>query len=709
MKPRILLLAFLFSIVNQPITAQSANVPVDTFWGISVADPYRWLEDLNSDSTKKWLNKQQQITQTEYKKFDGAKMAIYHNLINNGGASFRHYIKKGNYFFEYTYTSKFSSPVLYYQKSVNGLSAVAYNTHDFDKEPISIEEFEPSINGKYLAVSLSKAGTDWRTIRVRDLETKKDLPDIIDWVKFSNIAWTDNGFFYSKFKEPPADLVHIAPNAQQQLCFHKLGDTQEQDKVIYSIPEKANSIFHFDITSDHRYLVLYSITKLNSKLYNVISYKDLSEGIYAPINMLLTSALEDETDFDVIDCINDRFLVATNLKAPHHRILEVHEVHKDSLNHLEEFIPEYKETLKSIHRVGDKLLGLYFNNGAYMLCVFDMKGELIHGTKFPKGESIDDLYTISDNEVGFIQKTFYTPPVGRTIDLTTLKIKVAEETNVLYNPDIFTTEIVNYKSKDGTEIPMYLTYKKSLKRSKENPIILYGYGGFGISMEPFYSYDDIFFFINNGILAVPLIRGGGEFGKEWHKQGKGLNKQNSFDDFIAAAEYLINNGYTSKEKLVIRGGSNGGLLVGAVLTQRPDLFKVAISDVGVFDMLRYHLFTGGKLWRNEYGSPEDSTQFKNLLQYSPIHNTKGNTDYPATLILTAENDDRVPPLHSYKFIQALQDSSGNSKPHILYFEKEAGHSGSIKIDNRLEREAFILAFIYNQMGIVIPTDYRIRF
>lgn len=685
--------------------AQPLSV-IDTIWGIPVADPYRWLEDLNSDTTKAWLNRQVQITQAEHRKFDGAKMAIYHNLINNGGASFRHYIKKGNYFFEFRTSSRLTSPVLYYHKSINGFGAIAYNTHDFGKEPLTIEEFEPSIDGKYLAVSLSKAGTDWRTIRVRDLETKNDLSDKIEWVKFSNIAWTEDGFFYSRFKEPPADLVHVAPNAQQQLCFHKLGDLQEDDKVIYTIPDKANSIFHFETTADHRYLILYSITKLNGKLRNAVSYKDLNEGIYAPINLLVATPIEKEIDFNVIGFVNDKFLIATNLDAPRYHVLSCH---KDSVNRLEEFIPEYKEVLKSVLRVGDKWLALYFSNGADMLCVFDNKGEMLRGIKFAKGVNVDDFYIETETVVGFIQNTFYTPPVAYTLDLSNYEMKISEETKVLYDADIFTTEIVNYKSKDGTEIPMYLTYKKSLKRDKDNPVLLYGYGGFGVSMRPFCSYANIFFMINNGILAVPLIRGGGEFGDEWHKQGKGLNKQNSFDDFIGAAEYLVKNGYTSKEKLAIRGGSNGGLLVGAVLTQRPDLFKAAISNVGVFDMLRYHLFTHGRLIKDEYGFSEDSVEFKNLLGYSPLHNTKSNTDYPATLLLTAENDDRVPPLHSYKFLQALQDSSSNQKPHILYFEKEAGHQGSSKIDNRYLREAFILAFIYNQMGIVIPTDYRIRF
>ncbi len=708
MKQLLVILISTFILSLRILVAQSYITPVtnvvDTVWGTAVEDPYRWLESLNSDSTAEWFKQQRKITRTEKTKFYASYTDIYGKLISDGGASFPNFIKEGPYYFQFKYTTEYSTPILFYKTKVDGDLVEAYNPNIyFNKEPVTVEDFYLSNDARYLAVSLSIAGTDWRTIKVRDLKKGKNLPDKIEWVKFSNICWTDSGFFYSKFKDPPAGLTHIAANSQQQLCFHKLGDSTANDGVVYSIPDKANTFFHFDVTSDNQYLILYTAAKLNGEWCSVVAYQDLEEGIYGGMNLFLASSFKDEISYNVIDHLNGKFLVQTNLDAPHCRLLLCD---KDAVNKLELLVPEYKEILKSVYHVNKKIVCLYFNNGSYTACLFDYEGELLNGIKFPQGINVKGFYgEPSDTVVGYYQNAFYTPPVVYTWNLNSYKTEQADVTKVHYDADDYTTEIVTYKSKDGTEVPMYLTHKKKLKRSAKNPVILYGYGGFGISTTPFYTFANILFFENNGILAVPLIRGGGEFGKTWHDQGKGLNKQNSFDDFISAAEYLIDSGYTSKERLALRGGSNGGLLVGAVLTQRPDLFKVAIGEMGVYDMLRYHLFTGNRFIGGEYGTSNDSIQFKNLLKYSPLHNVKSKVDYPATLLLTAQNDDRVPPFHSYKFLAALQANADNTKPHILYFEEEAGHQGAERIDYRTSSDAFILAFIFRQMGIDALTGF----
>lgn len=699
MKIRLLSLLSLFFVSRLALNAQSLSV-VDTIWGTPVADPYRWLEDLNSDTVKAWLKQQQKITWAEKRKFDGSFMNIGSKLEHHGSVYIPDFGgKQGEFYFQFEYQSEISTPVLYYKRRINGSWHEAYNTHDFGKEPLSIKKFVLSNDTKYLAVALSKAGTDWEVIKVRDLKKKKDLPDKVEWVKFSNIIWTDSGFFYCRYKETPIDSIHVAPNSKQELCFHKLGDLQQQDRVIYSIPDIANPIFYFEITSNRQYLILHSITKLNGKLCKAVSYKDLNGGIYAPINLLITSPLENNVNFDVIDCINDKFIIRTNLNAPHYRVLSCH---KDSMNRVEEFIPEYKEILKSVQHIGNKLLCLYFNKGSYTGSIINYDGKMPFAIKFQEGVNIGGFYKESDTVASYYQNSFYTPAVAYTLNLNTNKTELIDSTQVTYNPHNYTTKIVIYESKDGTKVPMYLTYKKDYRRSGNSPVLLQSSGGAGVLSTPFYSYSNLLLFENGGILAVPMIRGGGEFGENWHKQGKGLNKQNSFDDFASAAKYLIDIGYTDRNHLAISSRSYGGLLIGAMITQHPNLFKVAIGDVGLYDMIRFHLYTIGRFIEDEYGTSNDSIQFHNLLKYSPVHNVKPYTDYPATLLLTGENDDRFPPFHTYKFLAALQDNTFGKEPHILWLSKDSGHNGPETLNDWYRKKALIFAFLFNQLGIERP-------
>lgn len=696
MKIYLLFLSFLFFLAQPTLKAQPLSV-IDTIWGTPVADPYRWLEDLDSDTVKTWLKQQQKITKKEKGLFFDNFYRINQKLMRDGFASFPDFTKQGPFYFMFAYTSGNPTPVLYYKKQIDGKIEEAYNSNNFRDNFSNLDAYALSNDAKYLAVALSKTGKIWQTIKIRNLKKGQNLPDVIERVKSSNLVWTEDGFFYSKFKSPPQDSLLIASNTQQELYFHKLGDLQEQDKLIYAIPDEANTFFHFEETSDHQYLIFYSATKLKGEWYNTVSYKDLKKGIYAPINILVAIPKEEDVHLDVVDMIGDTFLIQTNIDAPFYQVLSCH---KDSINSFERFIPEYKKVLKTVRNVGGKLLAIYFSKGQYLLGIFDYQGNLLHNIKFPEGIRVSGFQGEAlDSTVDFSLHSFYYPTIVHRLNLNTYKAELVDTTRVYYNVQGYMTEIVNYKSKDGTEIPIYLTHKKDLKRSDKNPVILHGWGTAGQPIMPFYNFANILFFENNGILAVPMIRGGGEFGREWHNQGKLLNKQNSFDDFAHAAEFLIDSGYTSANRIAIRGNSyGGGLLVGAMLTQHPDLFKVAIIDNGVYDMLRYHLFTTGRFLHDEYGTVNDSIEFRNLLKYSPLHNINSSTDYPATLLLVDKNNDIIPALHTYKFLATLQKNTLSHKPHILYFE-DGNSVGTI-----YSREAFILAFLFKQMGIEYPVS-----
>ncbi|HLP20128.1 MAG TPA: prolyl oligopeptidase family serine peptidase, partial [Chitinophagales bacterium] len=644
------------------------------------------------------LKEQRKITRSARAKFGMKYISLYTQLYRYGRVHGDRLFKEGRYYFHYRTNTENGTPVLYYKSHLDDEDSIAYNpNHDFKKTNYIIQGFTVSNDGRYLVVSLSKGGSDWREIRVRDLHQRKDLPDIIQWAKFSNLVWFDNGFFYSRFNDLSEEEKQVASNKGQKLCYHKLGSPQSEDNVIYTVSDAANSPMHFELTSNGRYLIIYSVVQISGKWCNVVSYKDMSGGIYSEDNLLIATPRKDEVAYNVIDCINDRFVVMTNLGAPNYKVISFH---KDSINWAEPLIPQYTETLKSVYHIDHKLFCLYFDKGVFKAVAFDYAGVAISTMNFDLGTTVSGFSGSPDDSVVlFYQNSFYYPMVVMKLNLQSNKADVLHSTKVYYDADRYTTEIVNYRGKDGTEIPMYLTYKKGLKVKNNNPVLLYGYGGFGISVNPFYDYGNIIFFESGGIFAAPLIRGGGEFGKNWHDAGKGLQKQNSFDDFAAAAEYLTKNNYTSQGKLVIKGGSNGGLLVGAMLTQNPTLFIAAVGEMGAYDMLRYHLFTGGRFLEDEYGTVKDSVQFLNLNSYSPYQNLKQGTSYPATFIRTAANDERVPPFHSYKFLAALQEKSAGTKPHILHFQEDAGHTGSITFDAYVEEDALVWAFIYKQLGM----------
>jgi prolyl oligopeptidase len=678
----------------------------DTIFGQIVPDPYRWMEDLNSDSVKQWLSAQRKITHKEKLKFRQSLDLAENNLDLYAAYNVPAAQKVGPWYFSmgsYLSTSMaVHSPVLFYRKEFEDKQEIAYNPNEImDKYIYSIAGWSLSDDGQYLAVSLSKSGSDWCEIRVRNLRNFKNLNDKIDHVRFSSLVWWKDGFFYACYKKTAGDPGKMEVLPGQQLYYHKLGDSQEQDKLIIAVSSEVNEILHFSKAGGH-YLVVTRPQKISGKWYNTLAYKDLEKGLMGEWKLVASSLLETKVDFNVIGISDSNLFVRTNLTAPHYRILSYN---LNTLNHADNIVPEKEEILQQVSFIHHELVARYFNLGRYTMIMYNLKGDMVDGIKFNDGISVSGFEGMpDDSETIYYESSFYTPQVSYKYDFKQSSISLTGFTHISYQPDNYATHIVFFHSADGTRIPMYLTYRTDLRITGNNPVLLYGYGGFGTPMVPSFHYSNILFLDNNGILAVPMIRGGGEMGGKWHEDGAGLKKQNSFDDFIAAAEFLEDSGYTTRDKLAIEGGSNGGLLIGAMLTQRPDLFHVAIGNAGLFDMVRFNKFTGGRYWTGEYGSPDDSLQFKNLYSYSPLHHVKPGVSYPAALFITGRYDDRVPPFQTYKFLATLQNQNEGSNPHILYFEDDTGHHGDLDYYNKNYLDAFILAFIFTEMNL--PLSFK---
>lgn len=706
------ILIFLFPLHLLRLSAQSQALQytcnaADTMFGKVISDPYRWMENLYSDSVQDWLDAEEDITKSTREAFGPRLMTARGDIRNHGGQYLRAVEKTGPWYFRIFKDPRFPDqmPFLFYREEDDKNFQAPFDPRTYklaydpniphDDTKYIITQWSLSDNNRYLAVMVSPVGTDWREIRVHDMESGKDFPDRLRWIKFSNIVWWRNGFFYTRFMRPEKELGQTGKLSGQQLYYHQLGHSQDEDKLIAAASGKATETIKFQKTSNDRYLLINLQQKIKGEWSNVIVYKDLEEGLSGELKPVVGATVKSEVMFTPVDFIDSSFVLMTNLGASHNRVVSCP---LDTPNIFKEVIPAYDKVLQEVHHIHHELLAVYFTAGKYELHSFDYRGNLLGSTTFGEGIEVHGFSgKPDDTECTFYANTFYMPTVAYRYYFHTHQVKVIHETYINYNQEDYTTTLVKYHSKDGTEVPMYLTYKKGVKITGDNPVLLYGVGVIGQSAKPFFKYSHISLFNNNGILAVPMIRGGDEMGQEWRDSGQRENKQNACNDFIAAAEYLISSGYTSKERLAIM--CNGGSLVGAVLAQRPDLCQVAISRVGTFDLLRFNQFTGGRFWTAEYGSPDDSADFKTLFKYSPLHNLRPNTAYPATLLITADNDDRVPAFHTYKFLATLQKYNSGNKPQILFFEEDAGHNGSFDYIDRNYEDAFTLAFIYSQMNI----------
>ncbi len=665
----------------------------DTLWHKVVADPYRWLEEIRSDKTKKWL-KGQAIIRDKYASKLSAN--IVDHLTNYSIIKSKHITKQGKYYFSYHVYNVLESASLFYQIRPEEEAHLLFDPNSLDKSAVMhIDGITLSDDNKTLALILSKNGSDWKTIRFLDIEKRELLKDSINFVKYSPVYWSGNGVFFIKYDVKDVSESFTGLIKVKALQYHTIGTSQNEDISVYT-PKNIMDDFHFEVTPEKKYLIL-SFSKLkNGKSIKTFTLKILPLKQEDDFRDFIVSDIKD-TYFKIIGELNNKLLVESNLNA---RNGIIYKCDPGRLNALEKFIPQYKERLESAAIVNDnKIIVLYNGDKRSYASINDSSGIKLKSWTIPEGFCFSGMsYARGDSILLYYFDSFFNPSSVYKINLNTFEQTPLEKTIVPFSFKDLTTEIVYYFSKDSTMIPMYLTHKKNIKLNGNNPTILYGYGGFGISAQPFFDINNIPFLNSGGLFAVPKLRGGGDF-PGWYEQGKRLKKQNTFDDFISAAEYLIREKYTNPEKIAAMGGSNGGLVVGACMTQRPDLFKVVVSQAGVLDMLRYHLYNIGYKYKNEFGNVNDSLDFENLLRYSPVQNIKKDINYPATLLVASDNDDRVNPFHSFKFISQLQTNGLSNNPYVLYYQENSGHNGSNIFDERMKTKAYVYSFIYKYLGI----------
>lgn len=665
---------------------------VDTYFGEKINDFYRWLEDDRSEETAAWVKAQNEVT------FGYLKKIPFRDQLHKQLEDKWNYEKIGAPFVEGEYTYYYKNDGLQnqsvlYRKDTNGKEEVFLDPNTFSKDgTTSLSSVSFTEDGSLVAYSISEGGSDWRKIIVLNAKDKSVIGETLVDVKFSGISWYKNeGFFYSSYDKPEGSELS-AKTDQHKLYYHKLGTSQKEDKVIYGDKVKRRYISGY-VTDDQKYLV---ISGANATSGNELSIKDLSNP-NAPIKTIVSGF---ENDYSIIDSKDGKFYIVTNYKAPNQKLVVVDAATVSDRNTWKDLIPETENVL-ALSTAGGYFFAQYMKDAVSVVKQYDYNGQLVRDIKLPglgTATGFGDKKDVKDLYYSFTN--YITPGTIYKMNIATGKSDVYQQPKAKFNPNDYESKQIFYTSKDGTKVPMIITYKKGIKLDGNNPTMLYAYGGFNVSLTPSFSIANAVWLENGGIYAVPNLRGGGEYGKEWHKAGTQMQKQNVFDDFIAAAQYLIDNKYTSSEKLAIRGGSNGGLLVGATMTQRPDLMKVALPAVGVLDMLRYHTFTAGAGWAYDYGTAEDSKEmFKYLLAYSPVHNVKEGVSYPATLITTGDHDDRVVPAHSFKFAAALQANNKGNNPMLIRIDVNAGHGAGKSVQQTISENADIQAFTLWNMGV----------
>ena len=666
---------------------------VDNYFGVEVSDPYRWLEDDNSVETKAWVIAQNEVT------FGYLGRIPYRRKINDRLTSLWNHERystpwrEGDYYFYFKNDGTQNQSVLYARKGLDGESRVFLDPNEMSDEGIiSLGRMSVSNDNKYMAYSISKGGSDWNEIFVKEIETGKELDDHIKWVKFSNISWQGDGFYYSRYDEPAPGEELSGANEFHKVYYHRLGTSQEEDKLIHYNPDHPRRNYGVGSTHDERFVIL---SESQSTSGNAIYVKDNTKSGNGFKKII------DGFDYtnSVIDHIDGRLLVITNHSAPRYRAVSIDPANPAPSN-WREIIPENEHVLRGIRLIGGKIISTYLQDAHSRAYIHSLDGAREAEIKLPAPGSLGGFSGKKDDNIAFFSFTSFTyPSTIFKFDVRTNEYEPYFKSDVEFDPEDYETRQVFYTSKDGTKVPMFIVHKKGVELDGNNPTLLYGYGGFNASMTPGFSVSRLILLENGGIYAMANLRGGGEYGREWHEAGKQLNRQNVFDDFIAAAEFLIEEGYTSSEKLAIQGGSNGGLLVGAAMTQRPELFKVAFPAVGVLDMLRYHLFTIGWAWANDYGTSDEEVHFHNLYSYSPLHNLKQGVHYPATLITTADHDDRVVPAHSFKFAAELQRRHEGDNPVLIRIDVDAGHGAGKPMSKIIEEQTDIWSFMFYNMDI----------
>lgn len=676
---------------------------VDDYHGVKVPDPYRWLEaDVReSKEVKNWVTAQNKVT-NKYLESIPERDAIRKRLKDlwNYERFSAPSLKGGRYF--YTRNDGLQNQsVLYVQESLKDEPRELIDPNKWSKDgTVSLAGVSVSPNGRYLAYAKSDAGSDWSTWAVKDVDTGKDLADEIKWVKFSSPTWTKDslGFFYSRYPEPKKGEKFQGLVFNPKLYFHRVGTPQADDVLVYHRPDHPEWGFQTSISDDGRYLVI-TIWKGTDDRYRVV-YRDLQEPYAYPIDLIDNF----ENKYDFIGNDGPKFYFTTDYKAPRGRVIAI-DIRKPAKENWQEVIPEGDSALTGVGFVSNLFVADYLKDARTQVKIFNTSGDFIREVDFPGiGTASGFGGSRSNTETFYTFNSFATPPSIFRYDMITGKSELFRQPKVKFDPNQFVTKQVFYKSDDGTKVPMFITYKKGLKLNGNNPTLLYGYGGFNISITPRFSLGTVAWMEMGGVYAVANIRGGGEYGKEWHQSAVKLNRPKAYEDFIAAAEWLIDNKYTSKKKIAIQGRSNGGLLIGAVMCKRPDLFGACLPGVGVMDMLRFHKFTAGRYWVDDYGSSDNPEEFKVLYSYSPYHNLKPGVEYPPTLVITADTDDRVVPSHSFKFISQLQYCQSGDNPVLARIETRAGHGAGRStqqvIDEITDEWAFLVKNL--KMNVDLP-------
>ncbi len=683
--------------VDYPKTYQDTSV-VEDYHGTQVADPYRWLEDDNSEETAAWVGEQNEVTQSYLKKIpfreDVEKRLTKLWDYEKFGTPFK---EAGKYY--YYKNDGLQNHYVLYRQVEDGDDEVIIDPNKFSEDgTTSLAGLSFNKSGKYAAYMISEGGSDWRKAYVLDLETMKLLDDELQWIKFSGISWAGDGFFYSRYPVSEDGGELSDQNEYHSLYYHKLGDDQGKDQLIYQNPDHPLRNVYGGTTEDENWLVINESESTSGNSVSIKSLNNPNAGIIRVIDGF-------DADYGYVDNDAQRMLFKTNDGAPNEKIVAL-----DLSNPSEgmtEFIAEGDDVMERTAVLGGKLFVEYLHNASSKIKIFDMSGTYQSDLDLPGIGSVGALSGKKKDQEAFFSFSSYTRPgTIYSFDTENLDYEIFRESAIDFNSDDYVTEQVWYTSYDGTKVSMFITHKKGLEKDGARPTLLYGYGGFNISLTPGFSLSRLPILENGGIYAVANLRGGGEYGKEWHKAGTKERKQNVFDDFQSAAEYLIKEGYTSSEKLAIQGGSNGGLLVGASMTQRPDLYAVALPAVGVLDMLRYHEFTIGWAWAEDYGLSSDPEGFEYLMKYSPLHNVKEGVEYPATMVTTADHDDRVVPAHSFKFASELQSKHKGDNPVLIRIETSAGHGAGKPTEKFIEEYADIMSFMFFNMGEELYKDVK---
>ena len=683
------------------IMGQKPNYPlppkdntIDEYFGVKVADPFRPLENDTSATTAAWVEAENRVTQDYLAKIPQRDKYLKRlKQVVNYQKVYTPFEKNGKWYI-YKNNGLQNQAVLYQMETPDGEAHVFLDPNKLSIDgTVALKDISFSNDGKYFAYTISRNGSDWEEIYVMDVKTRTLLDDHIVWAKFTGAVWCGNGFYYSAYDAPEKGKETSAKNEIQKVYYHKIGTKQAEDVLFYENP--VNPLRFYGVEVNQKETMMF-LTEAGMDQGVNLYVRDLRK----PNSQFIQMTGDCTKTYYPIETIGDTIYLLTNAGAPKYRLM-VANINKPGYNDWKELVPEKDAVLDGVTFAdGDKMVLSYSKDNYSHAYLYNISGEKLREISLP-GIGDASFSGKRERKELFYNYTSYTVPTTiYQYDLATGKSKAYNVPKVNFRLDNYTSEMAFYTSKDGTRIPIFLTYKKGLKRNAKNPVLMYGYGGFNVTYPPYFSPMRIPFLENGGVYAYVVLRGGGEYGEDWHLAGTKMQKQNVFDDFIAAAEWLVNNKYTDKQHLACIGGSNGGLLVGACMTQRPDLFKVCIPEVGVMDMLRYHKFTIGWNWAPDYGTSEDSKEmFEYLKGYSPLHNIKEGVSYPATMITTADHDDRVVPAHSFKFVAKLQESQAGSAPILIRIDSKAGHGGGKPLSKQMEETADIYGFIMYQLGM----------